>query len=61
MEIPKENLERKIDLKKLGITKLKDEAKKLNVKNLSNFKNTTEDIDKLIKVILQLEAAKYKP
>ncbi|MEI6066157.1 MAG: hypothetical protein WCP96_02360 [Methylococcaceae bacterium] len=48
-------------LEKMNITKLKEEAKKMQIKNLHTFKNTPEGKDKLIAIMLQMESDKLKP
>jgi len=46
---------RQKELSKLGITKLKDEAKKAGVKSLSRYQNTSADKERLIKLIIEKE------
>ena len=47
---------REKELLKFGITKLKNEAKKVGIKSPSRYKNISEDKERLIKLIIELES-----
>lgn len=47
---------REKELLKFGITKLRNKAKEVEIKSPSRFKNTTEDKERLIKMIIEKES-----